>query len=848
MLEKYRSKLFTPGFYLLLVISIINLYFILEITPQSNDECLWLSKKAGPDSTVVIFDQVKVNGVTWQAGIRDGDRLVAVNGVEIRNPASAQYILNQVASGDTAFYVYERNNELIETSVEIKKLVNFGNLALTLLALIWLIVGFVVIKAKPEGYTQLLFFRIGALLALFSSVSLLNDNFGTNPIFESTPIVFTVLFVWSFAGAFLPFVIIHFFLLFPKKYKLLNKKYIIRILYYTPTLIYLSCTAILVYELYNLATTASIYIFYMIQSLFILVYIGAVIGLILLIISYFRLKNKNEKRPIFVIVIAYSLGALAMIYSGTLAGVLAGPIFNNPEFFIPVILIVLIPLSFAYSVFKYSLMDVSDVVKNAVFYGVATAALAGIYFMLIYLAGQSVSAAIGTEYQGLIAGVVFIAFALLFQNTKDKFQEVITRRFYPEQFAYQKVLLKFSSDIPTVVGLDNILNSTCDIFVESLRITKFGILIRGEDQTVYNLVRSYGFDGELGIIEDEEHLLDKRLEEKKSLGKQQIIEKEEFNEVFLKDAEYLHNEGIYTLVPLIIKSKVIGFFLFGLKYSGARFAGKDLELLIAAANQTAVSIENARLYESEADKMKIQHDLENARKIQESLLPHQIPQFDKLEICGTMIPAMQVGGDYFDVIKVSDSKVFVIVGDVSGKGLSASFYMSKLQTMMKLYCNENASPKEVLIEINKHIYRSIEKNWFITAAVGLFDLDSKKLKYCRAGHTPLLIINQNRKNLFQPGGLGLGLEKGEVFDTVIEEVDIDLQSECNYVFFSDGLSESMNEKNEMFGLRRLEDIICEDSHKSCIDIMKKTLSSVSSFRGKAHQNDDITFVIVKFKR
>ena len=492
-------------------------------------------------------------------------------------------------------------------------------------------------------------------------------------------------------------------------------------------------------------------------------------------------------------------------------------------------------------------MDVSHVIKNAVFYGIATASLAGIYFMVIYFIGQSVSYAIGTEYQAIIAGVIFIAFALMLQSTKDKFQELITKQFYPEQFAFQKILLKFSNDIPSVVGLDNILKSTRNIFVESLKIKKFGIFLSKDHQPVYTLVRSYGFDGPLSTINDKQHLLRERINTKKNLNQLPVIEKEEFKDVFPDQVEYLNKEHVYTLIPLIIKSEVIGFFLFGLKHSGARFADKDLELLVATSNQIAVSIENARLYASEAEKMKIEQELENARKIQESLLPRIIPQFSQLEICGTMIPAMQVGGDYYDVIKVSPAKVFIIVGDVSGKGLSASFYMSKLQTMIKLFCTENTTPKQVLMDINKRIYESIEKNWFITVSIGLFDLETNTMKYCRAGHSPLVTVNGQTIKEYQPKGIGVGLEKGEIFDSVIEEIEIKMNPDENYIFYSDGLSESMDGNSDLYGMEKLENILIKNSANPCSEILQNTLNDVKIFRGETPPNDDITLVIVKYK-
>ena len=324
-----------------------------------------------------------------------------------------------------------------------------------------------------------------------------------------------------------------------------------------------------------------------------------------------------------------------------------------------------------------------------------------------------------------------------------------------------------------------------------------------------------------------------------------VIEQNEFKEVFPENFDKFITEKIYTIIPLKIKSRIIGFLTFGLKHSGAQFAGKDLELLVAAAYQVAVAIENARLYQSEAEKLKLEQELEQAKKIQNSLLPKNVPVIKGLDLCGTMIPAMQVGGDYYDLIQISDSKIFVVIGDVSGKGLSASFYMSKLQTMIRLYCTEENSPKEILQKINKRIYDSIEKNWFITVSVALFDTRENKMNYCRAGHTPLIVIENGKVTQFQPKGIGLGLEKGKLFDSTIEELELHLHKNQLFVFYSDGITEAMNNSKRLFSLERFYDVLISNTQKECNVIIENILNSINNFKNDAVQNDDITLVILK---
>ncbi len=466
-------------------------------------------------------------------------------------------------------------------------------------------------------------------------------------------------------------------------------------------------------------------------------------------------------------------------------------------------------------------------------------------FLLFTLPVQSISSFLGVENQGIVAGVFFIVFALVFQSTKNRFQDFLTKRFYPEQFASQKVLIDLSNELSTVVGLDNILQLMKKTFIDALKIKTFGILLRDQSGNL-SLVDSVGMSNEQCMIT--ESRIVHFLKDKFLITKYPSIEQVDFKVVFRDEkAERLISEGIYTIIPMMAKSKIVGLLLFGLKHSGSHFAGKDLELLWAAANQAAISIENARLYKSEVEKQKIERDLDLARKIQQGLLPQCLPNIGGLDICGEMIPAMQVGGDYYDLIQISDSKLFVVVGDVSGKGLSASLYMTKLQTMIKLHCSDDKSPKEILIDINKRIYTEMDKSWFVTITLALFDLEKGTLTFCRAGHMPVLQATNGTIQSFRTQGLGVGLERGIVFEKSLIEEEIKLSPGQIYAFFTDGVTEAMNEKNELFGDENLNSILKNKTRARSAEIVNEIWSSVNSFRGKAEVNDDMTMVVVKVK-
>ena len=840
---KAKPKLLIGISLLLIFIAFLNIYYSLAVRVTSNDECLWVAENPTADSTAIFFDKVKVGGVSWNAGIRDGDQLIAINDSTLKSLNQAQLTLNEVNAGDYAKYIVKKKDgTLLNTKVYVKKLIQFQFLAFAMLGLIWMLIGFIVLMAKQSSI-QKIFYLIGTSSVLSIVFLLLPQKAIQANLFQ---LIYIVLLGagWCFGMSFISFFIMYFFWLFPKPFKFVQKKLFKKIFFGIPTVISI-LFFVFIFFVSNKISNGKFIVNVISNGLALFAGLGFLIGCVSLFINYRRLKDKEAKKPLLVILVAYLLAIIAVIYTAQIAPAIADTIFNSPEFYTPIILVIILPISFAYSIFKYQLMDVSVVIKNAIIYGAATITLAAIYFFVIYVIGQSISQAIGTEYQQIIAGVFFIGFALVFQSTKDKFQDFLTARFYPEQFAYQKVLIKFSREVASVVGLENILDSTRDTLVEALMIKHFGIMIREQDKKSFVLVRSIGIENKKIALQSaglQKFILNKTLVEKSA-----VIDREEFATVFPGQEELLFTENIYSIIPMLIKSEVVGLFLFGLKHSGALFAGKDLELLSAAANQTAISIENARLYLMEAEKLKIERDLELAQKIQQGLLPRCIPDINGLDICGEMISAMQVGGDYFDLIPVSDKKLFVIVGDVSGKGLSASLYMAKLQTMMQLYCTANMSPKEILTQVNKKLYIEMEKNWFVTLTLALFDVEAKKVKFCRAGHVPVLVSFNDDVNLYKTTGLGMGLEKGVIFEKTLVEKEIDLLPGQLFAFFSDGITEAMNESNELFGEDRLSEIIKNKSVVNSNEVMNELWDAVKIFRGSAEQNDDMTAVLVKVK-
>ncbi|NIM11950.1 MAG: SpoIIE family protein phosphatase [Candidatus Aminicenantes bacterium] len=240
-------------------------------------------------------------------------------------------------------------------------------------------------------------------------------------------------------------------------------------------------------------------------------------------------------------------------------------------------------------------------------------------------------------------------------------------------------------------------------------------------------------------------------------------------------------------------------------------------------------------------------ELEIARQVQMKLLPGKPPEIIGFEIEGICIPANEVGGDYYDFIPIDESRIGIVIGDVSGKGVPAAIYMTLTKGIIHSQVEKQLSPELVLTRVNRSLYAMMDNKSFVTLFLGVIDIKNKTLAYSRAGHNPLLYFRRadNQIILLKPGGIALGLEKGQIFDHKIKKEQIQLQNGDLIVFYTDGFSEAMNKDLEEYGEKRLMDVIQYWQNRAAKEIIHQVVADVRAFTRGYPQHDDMTMVVVK---
>jgi sigma-B regulation protein RsbU (phosphoserine phosphatase) len=264
--------------------------------------------------------------------------------------------------------------------------------------------------------------------------------------------------------------------------------------------------------------------------------------------------------------------------------------------------------------------------------------------------------------------------------------------------------------------------------------------------------------------------------------------------------------------------------------SRVRLEGQNLEL------QRAVEVGKARSQQQE-------QELDKAREIQEGLLPKKIPQVRGLEVAGTWQPARVVGGDYFDVLKFSESKIGVCIGDVVGKGISAALLMANLQASFRAFAAEAISPGTLVGKLNEVISSNIAADRFITFCYCMIDTKDNWLTYASAGHCPPILFHRSGEAVpLKEGGTPLGIFP----DRKYEDAGLQLESGDRLVLYTDGLTEAMNSDEQEFGDLRLVELGSRNIALSASESLAAIKEEVVSFCNGSFQ-DDFTLVVVAVK-
>ena len=244
-------------------------------------------------------------------------------------------------------------------------------------------------------------------------------------------------------------------------------------------------------------------------------------------------------------------------------------------------------------------------------------------------------------------------------------------------------------------------------------------------------------------------ILETKIQEQQLLNAIDTCDVSKFNKAIIKEEidnnfESLSKIGIVLLIPMQIKGETKGLILLGSRLNKLPYTQSDIEFASSVGGLAIISIENSRLFKEAIEKQRLEKDLEIARNIQKNLLPDKIPYLKHYEISAFNNSAKQVGGDYYDIVKLDNGNTVIAIADVSGKGVQAALLMANVQAFLKSICKQNIDLDKASNLINDLVSENTTEGSFITFFWGVLNDDSMEITYVNAGHNPPLLIRDNK--------------------------------------------------------------------------------------------------------
>jgi serine phosphatase RsbU (regulator of sigma subunit) len=300
--------------------------------------------------------------------------------------------------------------------------------------------------------------------------------------------------------------------------------------------------------------------------------------------------------------------------------------------------------------------------------------------------------------------------------------------------------------------------------------------------------------------------------------------------------------------PILVKGESIGTLAL-LKELPEGFTKEMTRIISTFANQAGISIENFRLMEEAFQTERYKEELKIAKTVQKSLLPQKLEQDIQYDIAAFSQSADEVGGDYYDTLRINDHEVALIIADVSGKGTTAAFHMSQMKGIFHSLAQQQLDPKEFMVRANMALKYCLERGSFISATYFVVDTQEKKIFYARAGHCPVLYFRAStgKAEYLKDKGTALGMIKSKEYCNFIETNELPYSPGDIMVLYTDGITEAKDKKGEEFDLVRLEKTVVEVTDKSPREIQEHLIKRLYEYSGTDQINDDYTTMIVKFR-
>jgi len=817
---------------LILVIAVYALYGANIVRWRNSPDFGWRTMyDSGPNVVAEVMESGKA------AGLRVGDVIKAINGKTYSTFDELYFKVRDDKPGSVNTYTVVRDGKTLEISITTGRLGPLNVLRrsgpLFLIGLIYVIIGVLVFLMKPKAAESWLFFVMSSFIGMMISLSSPSDLLHPLWFFNIRRLIEIIL----------PAPMIHLALRFPKMRTVLVK---MPRLWIFPYLIAIT--------LFILCTISSPAYWNTPHVLRVLNDIYLLFGVLFFLLStvWNLIKDPSivirlQSRVIFMGLMLGIFIPIAELLSRYFWGVY---LFPNPTVGFAVFL-TMFPLSIGYTIVKHDLFAIDVIVRRTYGYILSTASIIGVYALIVSLLNVSFRSS-EVSRSPLFSIIFALGVVFFFRPLHERFQGLVDRVFYRQRYDYRKTIKDVSEAMISIFDPEKIQKMLIGSVVKEMFLENGLLLLPDKETHGYHVHAAEGIEIE--------NLASKQLSDDTALSR--IVQKKnnailrdeiDLNPLYEQDREALRQTfqsfNSELMLPMKYKDEMRGIISLGRKKSGKMFTAEDIDLLKTITNQSAVALENAKLFEENIEKSRMEEELKIAHDIQISMLPEKAPIIEGFTIVARSIPAREVGGDFYDFIEMRGNgkveRLAIVVGDVSGKAVSGALVMAASRSIFRVLSDAHSSVEEVMRIGNARLNHDIKKGMFVALIYAVLNPRQKTMILSNAGQTQPIICSIDDPKPVYIDTEGDKFPLGIVQECDYQETNVRLKRGDTVIFYTDGVVEAVSEKKELYGFERFLNSIEEGRELSADLLLEKLMDDVIRFAGSMEQHDDLTVVVVK---